>query len=767
MDSGLTADIQYTYATPGAGIPTTAKQWDFYSAKPSSLPDSPPGLPTREVDQVLGYNVNGALFPTSTTFKNSTGTAISQVIYNYDDNGMVWAPSTTPNLLDAGGDRGNLTTLTVNDPLTGASHASSFYYDTAGQIQSVKDPNGNITSFTYDSTDTFPTSTCAPSTGSVAHCTSKTFDTNTGQVTSYTDQNNQTSTYNYDSIGRLQSVTFSNAGSPITLATIQHPSANETDVTVQQSPSATISISNTTDGYGRKSKATQSGISTGWTYDSHGRLSSVTNPYSNTSTSATDGTSYFTYDELGRILTVTNPLGQSLGNSYTGNTRTVTDPLGHQRELVFDSFGDLTSVVEPATASGLVSTGNQTWMTTYQYNGFGQLTNINQQGGTTNTAQWRARTFNYNGFGYLTSQTTQEAGTTGFIYDNDGNLTSSTDQRGLTTSYSYDALNRVISKTIQNGATHTYTYDAQDSSGDKYGMGMLTSFTNGSTTNPVQASFTHNPFGYLTSETYCLPSNCANAYVAQAVPDYLGNVTSLTYPDGRTLSMTYNNLNQLTSEALSAFAGTADSSSYVSGVTYYPTGEVNTATYGNGVTMTAVYDANQNLSTLGYAQATTALSCKAYTWGLNAANLGSITDETQGVTRSFTYDQLDRIQTTTDSGGSSPLSETYSFDPWGNLQQSGNFSFVQSFGTNNQINTSGYSYDKAGNLTSEPSPASNSYTYGADGLLTGSNEATYTYDSFGQRVRKDNANPSQEYFYFLGTLLGMRNTSYPFGQHHG
>jgi RHS repeat-associated protein len=753
LDSSLTADIQYSYATPGTGVPTTVKQWDFYSAKPSSLPDSPSGLPTREVDQVLGYNVNGALFPTSTTYKNSAGTAISQVAYAYDGNSLTAAPSTTPNLQSVSGNRGNLTTLTATDPILGVSHVSSFYYDTAGQIQSVKDPNLNVTSFTYDSTDTFPTKTCAPSTGSVAHCTSKAFDTNTGQVTSYTDQNSQTSTYNYDSIGRLQSVTFSNAGSPVTLSTIQHPSANETDITVQQSPTSTISISKFTDEWGRQSRAVQSGVSTEWTYDSHGRLYSKTNPHIVGTTSSTDGTSYFTYDELGRILTATNPLGQSISNSYTGNTRTVTDPIGHQRELVVDSFGDLTSVIEPNNSNTL------SWITTYQYNGLGQLSSVNQKGGTTNSAQWRTRTFNHNGFGYLTSQTTPEAGTTSFIYDNDGNLKSSTDARGLATSYTYDALNRVISKTIQNGATHTYSYDAQDSSGDQYGMGMLTHITNGSSTDPVQANFTHNPFGYLTSETFCLPSNCANAYVATDGRDYLGNVTSLTYPDGRALSMTYNNLNQLTSESWSSWNGTPESVAYLYGVTYYPPGEVATATYGNGVSLKATYDANQNLKTLGYAKSEAVVSCKAYSWQSNAANLQSITDEVPGVTRTFTYDQLDRLQSVSDSGGSNPLSESYSFDAWGNLQQSGNFSFVQAFGANNQISTGGYSYDAAGNLLSEPSPISNSYSYGADGLLTGSNGAAYTYDSFGQRVRKDNGNTSQEYFYFGGGLLGMRNPS--------
>jgi YD repeat-containing protein len=84
------------------------------------------------------------------------------------------------------------------------------------------------------------------------------------------------------------------------------------------------------------------------------------------------------------------------------------------------------------------------------------------------------------GAGRLISQTTPEAGTTLFAYDNNGNLASTQNQNATsnTTQYKYDTLNRLITATVGGGPTYTYTYEAQDTSGDAFGKGLLTSTTN-------------------------------------------------------------------------------------------------------------------------------------------------------------------------------------------------------------------------------------------------------------------------------------------------
>jgi RHS repeat-associated protein len=71
------------------------------------------------------------------------------------------------------------------------------------------------------------------------------------------------------------------------------------------------------------------------------------------------------------------------------------------------------------------------------------------------------------------------------------------------------------------------------------------------------------------------------------------------------------------------------------------------------------------------------------------------------------------------------------------------------------------SYDASGNLLQEPflPGISDTYTYGADGIMTSSNGTTYTYDGLGQRVRKDSSGGAKEYFYFGGTLLSTRDAA--------
>ena len=99
------------------------------------------------------------------------------------------------------------------------------------------------------------------------------------------------------------------------------------------------------------------------------------------------------------------------------------------------------------------------------------------------------------------------------------------------------------------------------------------------------------------------------------------------------------------------------------------------------------------------------------------------------------------------------LNETYTVDPWGNQQESGNFNFQQSYNpANNQIN--GYSYDAAGDLLGD---GMNTYTYDGEGMLTSAGGAQYVYDALQQRVEKTGGGNSTEYIYFNGKPLALYN----------
>lgn len=764
---GPTTDTRYSYDTPGSGIPTSMRQWDYYNSTVTYLPNTPQGTPTREVDQKLGWTVNNALFPTEVKHLDSTGALVSSATYKYDEPGYLSSsPETVPSHDNnyVTGNRGNLTTIEKCCAQDGSKFQIHFYYDDAGAITATKDGNGNTTIISYDSTDTFAQVITAPSTdsnlGSVSHIIQKNYDPNSGQLLSSTDQNNQTTTYNYDEYGRPYSVQYSNGGSPVTLQVTSYPSLNETDVSILQSLSTgALSTSQIVDFFGRAIQAIGGDVSTETSYDLQGHVSSVSNTHSS-SPASTDGATYYGYDNLGRIQSVTMPGGGVTTYSYLGNTVTITDPLQHSRQMTFDAFGDITAVAEPD------STKTLSLITAYQYNGLGLLTQINQKGGTTDQSQWRTRTFSYDGLGRLISQGSPEAGTVNYAYDGNGNLIKSQNQNSTnnTTLYTYDSNNRLLTKSVGGGPTYTYTYDAKDGSGDKYGIGKLTSTSNGSN---VQTMYTHDALGRAVSASYCLPSDCSFSYQVQSAYDFQGNLTSLTYPDGRQITWSYDQLNRPTDETYTQWNSTPVNTPLASNLSYYPGGQLQQATFGNGVQVGATYDVNQNVSSLAYLVGGAPVVQKTYTWDLNAQNLLSVNDSASGRTQSYAYDQLDRLSSMNDTGstanacvtnlpGIPPASQSFSFDAWGNLKQSGTWSFTENVDSSNRIFSTGYNYDSAGNLLADG--AGNNYQYRSDGLISSSNGSTYTYDAFGQRVRKDGSSAT-EYVYFGGQLLAMRDSS--------
>ena len=110
--------------------------------------------------------------------------------------------------------------------------------------------------------------------------------------------------------------------------------------------------------------------------------------------------------------------------------------------------------------------------TYYTYDALDNLLSVNQQGGTSDSTQWRTRTFTYDSLSRLRNASNPESGTVAYSYDANGNLTSKTDARGITTCYGtwsgsscngaagYDADNRLLMKTYSNGdPAVTYAYD--------------------------------------------------------------------------------------------------------------------------------------------------------------------------------------------------------------------------------------------------------------------------------------------------------------------
>ena len=73
----------------------------------------------------------------------------------------------------------------------------------------------------------------------------------------------------------------------------------------------------------------------------------------------------------------------------------------------------------------------------------------------------------------------------------------------------------------------------------------------------------------------------------------------------------------------------------------------------------------------------------------------------------------------------------------------------------NQINTGGYQYDSAGNLTNDPTPLT--YAWDAEERLTSVAGVTYTYDGRGRRVQKSSG--TMEWYGVDGKLLAETDSS--------
>ena len=204
---------------------------------------------------------------------------------------------------------------------------------------------------------------------------------------------------------------------------------------------------------------------------------------------------------------------------------------------------------------------------------------------------------------------------------------------------------------------------------------------------------------------------------------------------------------------------------------YYPTQAIHTLTLGNGLTETAAYNSRLqpcelNLNSAGVALTgcgTPAITTGnfqdfSYNYNINTSNNGNVAGWTgvgqQNFSRTYTYDNLNRLATYADGGTSQPCKGlSWTYDAWGNLNAQtltagacGQFQFTAN--ALNQLPTP-YSYDAAGDMQTD---GNHVYTYDAEGRIStvdGTN-TFYVYSAQGERVAKGSGS-SLNHFYIYGT----------------
>ncbi|HEX3554612.1 MAG TPA: RHS repeat-associated core domain-containing protein [Thermoanaerobaculia bacterium] len=241
-----------------------------------------------------------------------------------------------------------------------------------------------------------------------------------------------------------------------------------------------------------------------------------------------------------------------------GNLRRVIKPDGSIIDYQVDALGRVTQVSypdQPAVTYAYDGNGNRISMTDprgttfYQYDRQNRLTGVFTPLGT----NFIPVNYGYDNAGHLTSLATPDGRTVLYTYDADGRMTRVMDGTDVT-SYTYDGTSgRLASQTLPNGITTTYTYDTD---------GRLTDVVHKSSGGALLMSFHYvlNAVGQRTSVT---KQTSTGSEVTSYIYDVLGRLASVTYPDGKQVSYTYDKLgNRLTQTTVQVGSSTVVNYTY-------------------------------------------------------------------------------------------------------------------------------------------------------------------------------------------------------------
>ncbi len=456
--------------------------------------------------------------------------------------------------------------LSETRPLVGATY---FTYDDAGNVETVTDANGIVTTITYDGRNR----QLATTRNGVA--TSRTY-TAAGELDSTTDALNRTMDYTYNVAGFMEKIIDPSGNFMYygynSIGQREEESLHAVDETVTHLRQTDYGdpANNPDLPSGKPWKSIHRNVDdsadleTVYAYDSSGNLTAVTD--------ANGKVTSYAYDLFNRLLQVTQPGDVTTAYSYDlhGNLASVTDAEGHVTGYTYDDLGRLVQTDSPDTGTTLYSydeTGNLRFkiqngkIVEYRYDLLGRLTDILYSDAAQNVAMTYDSGPGANLLGRLAS-VTDPSGTVNYSYDSDGRLESETRTvNGTTyvTGYGYDDAGNLRAITYPTGHTVAYQPDAVDPAR----IGAVT--LNGSQT--LVSGIAYQPFGpvssmmmgnsVLLSKDYDLNYQLLDLHYANGTtvmdrtytPDNVGNIVSVTdhLDAGRSQSFGYDDLYRLTS----------------------------------------------------------------------------------------------------------------------------------------------------------------------------------------------------------------------------
>ena len=315
---------------------------------------------------------------------------------------------------------------------------------------------------------------------------------------------------------------------------------------------------------------------------------------------------------------------------------------------------------------------------------------------------------------------------------------------------SHDKANRLTEILFADGTKHTFGYDAAGNMTSYASPGVSGVIAYDAANRKTGESVTMGGFTKSFSYTY----------------DSRGNKASFTSPDGTTYNYTYNRNGQPTQIAT-------------------PVGNIALAyqwvrqtklTLPNGVISDYSYNENSWLTNIAARKAPDTVFAAGYQFD----KVGNITQKATDVTTNYGYDKIYQLLSATNSQNT----EAFTYDKVGNRKTSAATAGEWSYNRNNELlsyNGTSFGYDANGNTVTKtegtgsgtvPVPSTTTYVYGATDRLETVNlpdgrTATYTYDPFGRRVKKQVEGEVTYFVYADEGLIGEYDATGAFQKGYG
>ena len=614
-----------------------------------------------------------------------------------------------------------------------------------------------------------------------------------GDLTSYTDADGNSTTYSYNNDHYLSSTTGPESAKPLQRL-VYNEEGRLSEVIDAEGDATKVS-----DSVGARTEtiADPNGkLVRINTYDEHGNPIEEVKVFEGKTLTTTH-----TYDTEGHLLSTTDPEGQTTVNKWEhGNLVGQTDPEGHTTTLEYDSANELIGVVGPDGLKRLAvtrdSSGHATRIEragigtyTFAYDAAGSPTEVttptgrtekitydeDQQPSTITNGEGQVTALVYNTTGQLISETAPTGAVTSYAYDGNGNLTSmtdglsdmtsftydargdlrtSTDPLGVTESFTDDEAGHVTKRVAGNGETTTYSRDAdgeltEEASAD----GERTQITYDALEEPVSIAnetqtlgFSYDGDGHVLEATASAVGN-APATALKYAYDADGNQISMTGPDGTT-RYGYDGLSQMTSVTP---AGEPGGQSFE--MSYTPDGRLASLIRPDGISDTLTYEGEHLRSRTSKLGAQVIASS---TYAYNAAGLRSSLTDGEGNQTSYAYNGLGELT----EESSAEQATKYQYSSAGNRTKAtgpaGELS--STYNEANQLTANGretFSYNEQGELASRTviaTHATTTYEWNSHGEMTAVGLADgqskrFAYDPLGRRVSATEGGRTTSYVY--------------------